>query len=126
MFKIFLVVRFCSDEGILVTGDTVYATDSELIDWYPPGSSCHAMAKSVLRILDLASSENQVKLALPGHNDILSREELQQACINHLKSSGKWRVSRKAVSRQRARLILAANAKYPIIPPGLTAEWIKH
>ena len=84
------------------------------------------MAKSVLRILDLASSENQVKLALPGHNDILSREELQQACINHLKSSGKWRVLRKAVSRQRARLILAANAKYPIIPPGLTAEWIKH
>ena len=98
--------------------------DSELIDWFPPGSSCHAMAKSVLRILDLAI-ENQVKLALPGHNDILSREELQQACINHLKSSGKWRVLRKAVSRQRARLTLAANAKLPI-PPGLTAEWIKH
>ena len=34
-----------STEGIIVTGDTVYATNHELIDWYPPGSSVRLMAK---------------------------------------------------------------------------------
>ena len=100
----------------------MYATELELIDWYP-GSSCHAMAKSVMRILDLA---DQVRLALPGHNDILSGEALEQASLNHLNSCGKWRVLRKAlISRQRARLVLAANT-WPGLPPGLVAELIKH
>ena len=45
-------IGLLSDDGILVTGDTVYATDEELIDWYP-GSSCLQMRESVQRILEL-------------------------------------------------------------------------
>ena len=49
-------------DGILVTGDTVYRTDHELIDWYP-GSSSIDMASSVKKILNMS---HEVNLALPG------------------------------------------------------------
>ena len=49
-------------DGILVTGDTVYRTDHELIDWYP-GSSSIDMASSVTKILNMS---HEVNLALPG------------------------------------------------------------
>ena len=46
----------------MVTGDTVYRTDHELIDWYP-GSSSIDMASSVTKILNMS---HEVNLALPG------------------------------------------------------------
>ena len=38
-------------------GDTLYATDGELIDWYVGGSSVNQMAQSVRRLSDLMLSE---------------------------------------------------------------------
>jgi glyoxylase-like metal-dependent hydrolase (beta-lactamase superfamily II) len=111
----------CRDEGVLITGDTVYATDHELIDWYP-GSSVGKMTQSVERILHLA---NAICLALPGHNDVLTKDELEKACENHLRqSSGTGRKWRKGLSRTRANIILAANSRFNL--PSQTREWIKN
>ncbi len=48
---------YVKEEGALATGDTVYATDHELIDWYP-GSSSHKMANSVEKILNFTREAN--------------------------------------------------------------------
>ncbi len=54
--------------GILATGDTVYATDGELIDWYPGGSSVSAMCSSVKTIAGIVDNDKWF-VALPGHNE---------------------------------------------------------
>lgn len=115
-------------DGVLVTGDTVYATDEELIDWYP-GSSTLQMNKSVQRIADLA---DQVHWALPGHNDVLDQHCLIEACQYHLKSSRDWKrlFTKGLVSRPRANFVLAANAsQYRHLLPQIffskAREWIK-
>ncbi len=110
-------------DGVLATGDTVYATDHELIDWYP-GSSSRQMSSSVTRILEMSPN---IEMALPGHNAVLSKAQLVRACEGHLRSSGKWREMRKAlVSRPRARLVLAMNS-FLFLPSSPAArEWIKN
>ena len=112
------------DDGVLVTGDTVYATDEELIDWYP-GSSSLQMTKSVQRIKDLS---DHVNWALPGHNDLLDQDGLKMACDYHLKSSKAWKriLQKGLVSRPRANFILAANAsEYRHLLPLKARDWIK-
>ncbi len=46
---------FDSWNGILVTGDALYATEEQLIDWYPPGSSVRLMANSLETLLGLSA-----------------------------------------------------------------------
>ena len=106
----------------LVTGDTVYATDDELIDWYP-GSSVREMAASVKRILEIVR-RSDVDLVLPGHNDVLSKDQSIEACERHLKSCATGRIFRKSLSRTRASLFLSLN-HFGI---GVTKarDWIKH
>ena len=100
----------------MVTGDTVYATDHELIDWYP-GSSTIAMESSVTKILNMS---DKVDMALPGHNYVLNRNQLIEACEGHIQSCGKWRTLRKTMSRTRASVILAVNARQNIPLPSAT------
>ena len=108
--------------GTLVTGDTVYSTDHELIDWYP-GSSTRQMATSVTRILDMSK---EIELALPGHNDVMSKDQLIEACQRHVKSceTNEWRIFRKFFSRTRASTFLALN--HFGLPVAKSREWIKY
>lgn len=108
------------DGSILATGDTVYATDHELIDWYPPGSSVSDMAKSVERILKLSPT---IELALPGHNHVLNREQFIKACEDHLQKCGSKRQIKKILSRGRARTILFANSRIRL--PSYMRYWIQ-
>ena len=108
------------DGSILATGDTVYATDHELIDWYPPGSSVSDMAKSVERILKLSST---IELALPGHNHVLNREQFIKACEDHLQKCGSKRQIKKILSRGRARTVLFANSRIRL--PSYMRYWIQ-
>jgi len=110
---------YCPEEGVLATGDTAYRTDHELIDWYPQSSS-RDMSASVQRILNMS---NKVEFALPGHNEVLTKDELANACERHLQSAGKFRTIRKSFSRTRASLILALNSR--IAMPSQAREWIK-
>ena len=41
-----------NENGIMFTGDTLYSTKEELIDWYPGDSDVSAMAKAVTDIRD--------------------------------------------------------------------------
>lgn len=109
-------------EDFLVTGDTVYGTDHELIDWYP-GSSVRQMRSSVERILSMS---RQIETALPGHNAVLNKSQLMEACEGHLRSCGKWRIFGKSMSRARANVVLAMNAKqfFFLLPPAKLRQWI--
>ena len=119
---------FRQQDGVLVTGDTVYSTDEELIDWYPESSTMQ-MTESVQRIADLAG---QVQWALPGHNDVLDQAQLIAACEYHLKSNKNWMrpLQKGLVSRPRTNLVLSANAStYRHFLPQIffvkAREWIK-
>ena len=112
---------FDRSNGIMATEDSLYQTDGELIDWYP-GSSVGAMKESVEKIASMAES---VDVVLPGHNDCLeggSAQVLAQ-CSRHLKMCQPlWRrQAAKAISRARARTLLAGRA----VLPGLWREWMQ-
>lgn len=100
-------------DGILVSGDTLYQTDSELIDWYP-GSSVRHMYRSVERIRGL-----YLDLVLPGHNaEITSGESIKSHCERHLEMASKMkrRLLLKMLSRLRARTILEVNHRLRPLP----------
>ena len=84
------------------------------------------MVTSVTKILNMS---HQVDMALPGHNDVLNRSQLMEACEGHLQSCGKWRMLRKSMSRARANVVLAINAKQNFPIPSTTRlamrDWIK-
>ena len=68
--------------GVLATGDTLYATDEELIDWYPGGSSVTRMGQSVKMLMDLVAGSKEADFtALPGHNQVLRRIRLLRKII---------------------------------------------
>lgn len=71
------------DLRVMVTGDTLYRTDEELIDWYP-SSSVSQMAESVERIEALAA-QGDLDLVLPGHNEVMEgREGILRQTRSHL------------------------------------------
>ena len=109
-----------ADNGVLVTADTLYQTSAELIDWFP-GSSVKSMAASVEKLAGLAES-GTVDVALPGHNDILTRETLLKAASRHLEmASGNQRALMKFWSRLRARAIFATYTMFPL--PDYVRHW---
>lgn len=102
--------------GILATGDTVYRTDAELMDWYP-GSSVRLMARSIQRLEQLAKNNNEVTLALPGHNEPLTREELLQATKRHLEGNQlKQRMLIKSWSRLKSKMVFSLHSLYRGLP----------
>ena len=111
-------------DGILISGDTLYRTDSELIDWYP-GSSVAQMATSVERIHKL-----DLSLVLPGHNDeIISWKEIKEQCERHLEmatSSSAARSWTKMLSRARARGILELNSRVVAPLPESVRAMMQH
>ena len=106
------------ENGVLVTGDTLYETEHGLIDWYP-GSQSQLMVRSLNKILDLL---NTVDIVLPGHNEVISSERARAQALRYLEENTLERRMRKCVSRQRARLVLGANV-YINLPPACK-EWI--
>ena len=115
-------------DGILVSGDTLYQTDSELIDWYP-GSSVRQMKDSVDKIRKLLTEEgNNLNLVLPGHNDVItSKEEIRRQCERHLEMASRTeRVWLKALSRARARMILGLNNKCRGSVPEFVRNMMQH
>jgi len=107
--------------GVLVTGDTLYETDGELVDWYP-GASVTQMAKSIERLAALAPS---VTLALPGHNGPLKGgSAVESAARSHLRSVSTGRKVRKTISRLRAAALLAARSAGAPLPPEAQA-WMR-
>jgi glyoxylase-like metal-dependent hydrolase (beta-lactamase superfamily II) len=102
--------------GIVATGDTVYATDGELIDWYPPASSVAGMRCSVQRLLEMG---DDIRLALPGHNAVLEgADAFRRNCERHLEmASVTERTVRKSmISRPRAKMLLAVNTHLMPVP----------
>ena len=108
------------DNGVLVTGDTLYQTDHGLIDWYP-GSESQLMVHSLERILNLLNT-GTVDIVLPGHNDVISSDMARCQALRHIEGNTVERRMRKCVSRQRAKLILGANVYVKLPPP--CKEWI--
>ena len=74
-------------------------------------------SSSVTKILNMS---HKVDMALPGHNDVLNRNQLVEACEGHIQSCGKWRTLRKTMSRTRASVVLAINARQNIPLPSAT------
>lgn len=101
------VALFDEVHGILLTGDTLYQTDQELIDWYP-GSSCKQLEHSLLRLQKLIPS---VDLILPGHNAVLCNRDLMLQCIDQHLSKQSWSrtFTKTMISKSRAHLLLGAN-----------------
>lgn len=102
-----------ADNGVLVTGDTLYDTDHGLIDWYP-GSDSAAMGASVTRLLELISSSG-VGLVCPGHNDVMDGDTAIRAGHTYLEQNTTQRRITKFWSRRRAEIILKSN-KYFRLP----------
>ena len=112
--------------GVVATGDTVYETDGELIDWYP-GSSVLAMRRSVRRLFDVAATGAGGLVALPGHNGVMAgAERLRAACERHLEmAASAARTARKAaLSRPRAAALLALNSRVAPVPEW-ARDWMK-
>ena len=109
-----------TEGGVLVTGDTLYATDHGLIDWYPASRS-HLMLSSVEKILHLLS-HGSVKIVLTGHNDVISSETAKYHAVKYIEDNTVQRRIRKSLSRQRANVILGANAYFKM--PECCKEWI--
>jgi len=101
------------NHGTLVTGDSLYETDHGLIDWYP-GSSCSKMKESVERLLHLCEDRSKVETILPGHNQVLTREEGVRAANFYLDAYSTPRTMRKGLSRMRASCILRCNQTLPL------------
>ena len=88
----------------------MYATDEELIDWYP-GSSTRQMRSSLGRILALVEA-GELDVVLPGHNQVLEdRGEMARHCANFMESGPRWA---KVWSRARAKAVLRMNKMVPI------------
>eukprot|EP00095_Tigriopus_kingsejongensis_P006280 maker-scaffold1533_size36968-snap-gene-0.11 protein:Tk06280 transcript:maker-scaffold1533_size36968-snap-gene-0.11-mRNA-1 annotation:"metallo-beta-lactamase domain-containing protein 2" len=87
------------NRGILVTGDTLYQTEQELIDWYP-GGSVTDLQRSVSRVADLIPSLDAI---FPGHNDILEDRDAMLRVVDHHLSEEcqKHRLIRKRMSKIR-------------------------
>ena len=48
----------------VLTGDTLYSTNGELIDWYVGGSSVNQMAESVRLLQDLILTKQVLRLLI--------------------------------------------------------------
>ena len=92
------------DNGVLVTGDTLYQTDHGLIDWYP-GSDSELMGMSVSRLLELIRT-GDVSLVLPGHNDVIDGVTATRYGEMYLEKNTPVRRFYKIFSRNRARVVL--------------------
>ena len=64
------------------------------------------------------------KMALPGHNEVLTKDQLTKACENYLEQCGNARLIGKFFSRTRARIILLGNSRLHL--PGFMRHWIQH
>ena len=125
------VALFDAAGGVVATGDTVYETDGELIDWYP-GSSVLAMRRSVRRLLDVAATGGSAAaaprlVALPGHNGVIEgAERLRAACERHLEmaAAAARTVKKAALSRPRAAALLALNSRVAPVPEW-ARDWMK-
>lgn len=106
--------------GVLVTGDTLYATECGLIDWYP-ASQTNLMVSSLHRLLQLLTS-GTVDIVLPGHNEVISAERAEREALKFLEGNTRERRARKFLSRRRASLILGANCHFQL--PAMCKDWI--
>ena len=100
------------NNGVLVTGDTLYQTDHGLIDWYP-GSDGKLMEKSVSRLLELIKTED-VGVVLPGHNDVIDGVTAAKFGEMYLEQNTSARRFKKMFSRNRARAVLKANTYFTL------------
>ena len=100
------------NQSFIVSGDALYSTNDELIDWYPVGSSVTHFNASVKRIMNAVTSCDSNVVLLPGHNDVLYGKNAIQGCgRDHLKHP-RVRVVFKVFSRWRACIILWTNALF--------------
>ena len=104
----------------MVTGDTLYATECGLIDWYP-GSQTGLMVASLNRLLTLLTT-GAVDIVLPGHNEVISAQTAELEARKFLEEDTGQRRARKFISRQRANLILGANCYFQL--PTKCKDWI--
>ena len=113
------------NQGLLVTGDTLYQTDEQLIDWYVGGSSVAKMAESVRRLSHLLAEERGLTTVLPGHNGVLDNAGALAQADTHITSvdTTRRRLS-KAFSRARTASILALNQAMPV--PEFAREWLQN
>ena len=110
---------FDEDNGILVSGDTLYRTEGELIDWFP-GGSVRELRNSVEDILGIA---DKVDVVLPGHNEpIQGSRDVVEACERHLEANeDRTRKWRKSLSRWRASVIISTNFHVVSLPDSFQA-----
>ncbi|TRY62838.1 hypothetical protein TCAL_00832 [Tigriopus californicus] len=111
------IALFDENHGILLTGDTLYQTDQELIDWYP-GSSCKRLEHSLFRLHELIPS---VDLILPGHNAVLYKRDIMLQCIDRHLSRRSWSrtFAKTMISKPRAIALLGANHYVVALPEAL-------
>ena len=57
---ILILCMLFSYSVFIYTGDTLYSTSGELIDWYVGGSSVNQMAQSVRRLSDVILTKNVI------------------------------------------------------------------
>jgi len=105
-------IALLDNSGVLVTGDTLYATDHGLIDWYPQ-SKCLKMKESVEKLKTICE-DNKIRTILPGHNQVLTREEGILAANQYLDNFTKARCMKKMMSRARANTFLFVNQYLPL------------
>ena len=113
------------NNGLVVTGDVLYETDEQLIDWYVGGSNVGKMTKSVERLLRLLRENRHLETVLPGHNPVINNQSAIAQAESYIQSAkGYRRTTLKRFSRARTAAILALNTKYSL--PNFTREWLKN
>lgn len=109
--------------GILATGDTLYKTDEQLIDWYVGGSSVAQMARSVEKLVDQLPN---IDVVLPGHNEVIEATEAKIHGENYLKmAKGSGRKIKKVFSRFRTSMLIGIHSRGHRVT-GFAREWMKN
>ena len=85
--------------GLLVTGDTLYQTDEQLIDWYVGGSSVAKMAESVACLRQILAEDKRLTTVLPGHNCVLDNFRLGFIFGHPAVAKESWSILSKYVAR---------------------------
>jgi len=110
--------------GLLVTGDTLYQTDEQLIDWYVGGSSVTKMAQSVARLRQILAEDKRLTTVLPGHNCVLDNFRALATADSHIARANRGRSTAKRFSRARTATVLAMNQLMPV--PEFAREWLQN